>query len=185
MIRIIGGEFRHRTLKLPADPDICRPTMDKVREAVFSSLREDVPACHFLDLFAGSGAVGLEALSRGAAKVVFNEKDSKIIRVLTENIRTFDPNYEKCVSLKKDWSDALIQLARKNDVFDVVYLDPPYALDINPQIIARMSELGLLAPDAVVVAEQNTPLAEIDGFVLKAKKYGKKNVGIYRRKIDA
>lgn len=178
MIRIIGGEFRHRHLEIPQSED-CRPTMDKVREAVFSSLGEKVINSSFLDLFAGSGAVGLEALSRGAKRVVFNEKNTQIMRTLTRNIDTFDPARRVCTTIKKDYGDCLTQLASRGLTFDVVYLDPPYALQVNAQIIQRLASDGLLEPGAVVIAEQTSELAEIPGFTLKAKKYGKKHVGIY------
>ena len=178
MIRIIGGEFRHRHLEIPQSED-CRPTMDKIRESVFSSLGEKVINSTFLDLFAGSGAVGLEALSRGARKVVFNEKSSQTMRTLVKNIDLFDKDRERCTTIKKDYNDAITQLAGRGVVFDIVYLDPPYALDVNDQIIERLKETGLIVPGSVVVSEQQKPLEEIPGFLLKAKKYGKKHVGMY------
>lgn len=178
MIRIIAGEFRHRTLKIP-EAETCRPTMDRVREAVFSSIREKVPNSSFLDLFAGSGAVGLEALSRGAKKVIFNEIDKGTLRTLTQNVLTFDPKQQKTVIMRKDYVDALPFLSAKGDVFDIVYLDPPYALQKNKEIIEAMVNQGLLAKGALAVAEQTEEPEPIEGFALKIHKYGKKYIGTY------
>ena len=178
MIRIISGQFRHRHLEIPESEE-CRPTMDKIREAVFSSIADQVERSAFLDLFAGSGAVGLEAYSRGDKRVVFNEKNTQIMRTLTRNIDTFDPERAVCTTIKKDYSDCLTQLASRGLTFDLVYLDPPYALQVNTQIIQRLRSDGLLNPGATVIAEQTTEPEEIEGFTLKAKKYGKKHVGFY------
>lgn len=180
MLRIIAGKFRHRQLEVPQE-ETCRPTMDKVREAVFSSIANDIPNCTFLDLFAGSGACGIEALSRGAKKVVFNESDSSTLRTLRKNVTTYDPHFESCVILKKDWKQALIGLSGRGETFDVVYLDPPYEMsDCNREAIIMMKDSGLLSPDAIIIAEQTKEPLPIDGFILKIHKYGRKYIGSYR-----
>jgi len=178
MIRIISGEFRHRQLSIP-DSENCRPTMDKVREAVFSSLAEKVINSTFLDLFAGSGAIGLEALSRGAKKVFFNEKDSKVMKYLSKNVLLLDPSQSKTIIIKKDYIDCINHLAQKNNVFDIVYLDPPYDLKENVNIIVKLKELKLIKPGSIVVAEQVDVPNEIESFSLKIHKYGRKYIGTY------
>ncbi len=180
MLRIIGGEFRHRRLAIP-DAEVSRPTMDKVREAVFSSIREKVPNAVFLDLFAGSGAVGLEALSRGASFVYFNEKDGRVLKVLLKNAETFDPERSKTVIMRKDYLDALRFLSGKGRTFDIVYLDPPYAIKTNAATIAFLNQANLLNAGALVIAEQTDMPVAIAGFALKTHKYGRKFIGVYER----
>lgn len=156
--------------------------MDKVREAVFSSIANDVPHCTFLDLFAGSGAIGLEALSRGARKVIFNEKDPVTGRTLRKNVSTFDPRLESTTMLKKDWEQALIGLSARGEKIDIVYLDPPYEMsEVNKKAIEMMRDEGLLNETAIAIAEQTTEPEPIDGFELKIHRYGRKYVGTYRR----
>lgn len=181
MLRIIAGRFRHRTLEVPQSEG-CRPTMDKVREAVFSSIGNDVPHCVFLDLFAGSGAVGLEAFSRGAKKVIFNEKDPVTLRTLRKNVSIFDPRFENTVILKKEWEQALIGLSGRGETIDIVYLDPPYEMSqVNEQAIRMMCDNGLLGETAIAIAEQTEEPKPIEGFTLKIHRYGRKYVGTYRK----
>ena len=181
MLRIISGKFRHRLLEVPQSEN-CRPTMDKIREAVFSSISNDVPNCTFLDLFSGSGAIGIEALSRGAKKVVFNEIDPSTLRTLRKNVSTYDPHFETCVILKKDWQQALIGLSGRGEIFDIVYLDPPYQMAeaVNKQAIEMMRDSGLLSSTAIVIAEQTINPEPIDGFTLRIHKYGRKILGTYK-----
>lgn len=178
MIRIVAGEFRHRVLTVP-DVETCRPTMDKVREAAFSSLQEKVINSTFLDLFAGSGAIGLEALSRGAKRVFFNEKDPKVMKYLSKNVLLLDPKQEKTIILKKDYNDCLTHLANKGNVFDIVYLDPPYDMKENSNIIQQMIKLSLIKPGSIVLVEQIDKPIELPSFALKIHKYGRKFVGTY------
>lgn len=181
MLRIISGEFRHRLLEVP-QAETCRPTMDKVREAVFSSINTEVPNSIFLDLFAGSGAIGIEALSRGAKKVVFNEIDASTLRTLRKNVGTYDPAHQKTVILKKDWEQALIGLSGRGEVFDLIYLDPPYEMsEVNAKAIEMMRDSGMLSPTAICIAEQTEEPKDIEGFSLKVHKYGRKYIGTYRK----
>lgn len=182
MLRIIAGEFRHRLMEIPPSEN-CRPTMDKVREAVFSSINSEVPNSMFLDLFAGSGAIGIEALSRGARKIVFNEVDPSTFRTLRKNVETYDPSHQKTVLLKKDWEQALISLSGRGEAFDLVYLDPPYEMgEINAKAIERMRDSGMLSPLARCIAEQTEEPKPIEGFTLKIHRYGRKYIGTYKRK---
>lgn len=178
MLRIIAGEFRHRQLAIP-DVETCRPTMDKIREAVFSSISEKVIGSEFLDLFAGSGAIGIEALSRGAKEVYLNEKDPKVMKYLSKNVLTFDPVQRKTILMKKDYNDCLNHLAGKGKVLDIVYLDPPYELKENQNILITLRKLGLLKPGSIVLAEQLESPIEMEGFNLKIHKYGRKFIGTY------
>ena len=120
-MRIISGKFKGRTIKRPAS---IRPTQDKVRKALFDILG-DIQGLSFLELYAGSGAVGLEALSLGASKVVFVEKNRVCIEKIKENIRIIGPlDYQ---IIKLDVDKALRQIDQNQEKFDIIFLDPPYA----------------------------------------------------------
>ena len=178
MIKITSGKYKGRYLKLP-DTKNTRPTMEKVRQAVFSALKDKCINAVCLDLFAGSGAMGLEALSRGAKRVYFNDKDPSVFKTLKENVSSIEEDEDafklyKCdfrLFLKKDFGET----------FDIVFLDPPYRFDVNKDVIGEMAKRNLLSEDAVMVSEQNFRNREIDGFEIKEYEYGEKYVALYRR----
>lgn len=144
-IRITGGQWRSRIITFPAHADL-RPTPDRVRETLFNWLGQDLTGLNCLDLFAGSGALGFEAASRGAANVVMIESSSSVHRVLLENkVRLKADSIEL---IKMDASVFLITHTRK---FDVVFLDPPYRMDILPKILSMLPPL--LAEDAQIYLE--------------------------------
>ena len=150
-VRIIGGKWRSRILKFPPAAQL-RPTPDRVRETVFNWLGQRLDGLACLDLFAGSGALGFEAMSRGAARVVMVERDRAVARALRESARALDAGGIEVVD-----GDALAYLARANESFDVVFVDPPYASDL------ALKTLGVLAPrlnpGARVYVESADPLA--------------------------
>jgi 16S rRNA (guanine966-N2)-methyltransferase len=127
--RIIGGSFRNRPLKSPKG-EKTRPTLAVMRKAVFDILQSQVEDAQFLDLFAGSGAVGLEALSRGAEHATFVESDRSALRCIEENIHTLKVELKSSV-LGYDCLLALKKLAKGKLRFDIVYVDPPYAAAAN------------------------------------------------------
>ena len=133
-VRIIGGEWRSRVIQFPPAAAL-RPTPDRVRETLFNWLGQRLDGLACLDLFAGSGALGFEALSRGARRVVMVERDRAVARALRDNARKLEATGAEVVE-----SDAVAYLGRAVDTFDVVFLDPPYASDL-----ARRA-LDLLAP---------------------------------------
>ncbi len=150
-LRIIGGEWRSRIVKFPDAPGL-RPTPDRVRETLFNWLgqRLDGQAC--LDLFAGSGALGFEAPSRGAARVVMVERDRETCRMLREAARELGAEGLEIVE-----GDALGFLARAGERFDCAFVDPPYASDLAPQAMERLA--ARLNPGARVYVESAKPLA--------------------------
>jgi 16S rRNA (guanine966-N2)-methyltransferase len=154
-MRITGGEARGIPLALPKG-DAVRPATDAMRQAVFSSLGARVPGARFLDLFAGSGAYGLEALSRGASGGVFVERNARAAACIARNIEAV------CKSLARDASglevlamDAMTAPLAGAGVPDLVFVDPPYALigDLAPKLFARLTDALALKPDPVVVFE--------------------------------
>lgn len=136
-VRIIGGQWRSRLLTFPANPDL-RPTSDRIRETVFNWLGQDLTGMSCLDLFAGSGALGFEAASRGASQVVMVDADTKIYNALHENMEKLQATQ---VELKI--MNALNFLNSDVRKFDVIFLDPPYRLELLPKLLPLLpSHLG-------------------------------------------
>jgi len=149
-LRIIGGRHRGRKLRFPAGVDI-RPTPDRVRETLFNWLQQRVADAHVLDLFAGSGALGLEALSRGAARVTFVERDRRAAEAIESLTREWQ---EGAVSVAcADALGWLAQAPRDAAPFDIVFLDPPYDAALWSKAAAALVRGRLLAPDARVYIE--------------------------------
>jgi 16S rRNA (guanine(966)-N(2))-methyltransferase RsmD len=155
--RIIGGTFRNRPLKSPKGQQT-RPTLAIMRKAVFDILQSDVDGANFLDLYAGSGAMGLEALSRGAAHATFVETDRQSLRCIEENCR--DLKIEKqCTLIGYDSLLALKKLAKDKQHFNIVYADPPYAAAarLNQEILSFFDTHPLLDKGGTLFLEEAVP----------------------------
>lgn len=155
-MRIIAGTFRSRQLRSLKGLAL-RPTSDRLRESLFNVLAEGIPGCRFLDLFAGTGAVGIEALSRGAAEVVFIENHSPAAALIQKNLDSLGVRGHTCI-LKLDALRGLQRLAAEHTPasvpFDIVFLDPPYAAaDEYRRVLTFLGSAPFLAPGALVVAE--------------------------------
>ncbi len=150
-IRIIGGEHRGRKLRFPGVKGL-RPTADRVRETLFNWLQAQIPGASCLDLFAGSGAIGLEALSRGADKLVFCEKSIAAVNSLRENIKLL--RLQDRVEVYHMDARRLLKQPAIQPV-DIVFLDPPFAAELLPDICEPLEESGWLAPNTFVYIEQN------------------------------
>ncbi len=151
VMRIVAGQARGLKLAVPRG-DHVRPTADRVREALFSAIGGDIVGARVLDLFAGTGALGLESLSRGASAAVFVERAAAVLPVLRQNISAVGAAGSTRV-LRMDARRALSSLAREGAVFDLVFLDPPYRTDLLHRVLKPLATLGLLAPGASVIAE--------------------------------
>ena len=176
-MKITSGEYKYRNIEVPRN---IRPTTEKVREAVFSMIREWIPGAAVLDLFAGSGAMGLEALSRGAEKCWFAEINRQNFRILLGNIENCKAG-EKCVCFNSDFKAAL---ARIDTALDVVIMDPPYdETGYYPEAMAILQERDLLDEGSIVVAEHlyDNKLSESYGRLtrIKEKKYGSIGVDVF------
>jgi 16S rRNA (guanine966-N2)-methyltransferase len=148
VLRIIGGAWRGRRLRFPPQEGI-RPTPDRVRETLFNWLAQRVPGSKCLDLFAGSGALGLEALSRGAAQVTFVERDSVATRELRARLAEWGAN-----GAHVEHGDALRFLAGSPaQTFDIVFLDPPFASDLLEHSARALEERHWLSADALIYVE--------------------------------
>ncbi len=149
MIRVISGSFKGRRLKLVRSPSV-RPMQDKVKGALFNILGDRVRGAVCLDGFAGTGSVGLEALSRGAARCVFVDEFYPAVKALRQNVETCGAE-DRSVVLHREFNRAVIDLAKKGVRFDLVFLDPPYRLleDRNPLRVLR--KRGAVKPGGLVV----------------------------------
>ena len=181
-MRIVGGKYRHRQIIYPDDANQTRPTKDRVREAIFSALG-DISNARVLDLYAGSGAMGIEALSRGASHCVFVDISSNAIKVIKENIQNLKiPESEYEVIKNKD-INALEIFESNNYKFDLVILDPPYQEGQYEEILKSMIDKKILNDEAVIVMESNRPitLENIDYQKNKEYHYGEIIVDILWR----
>ena len=174
-MRVIAGRFGGR--RLADAPGVgVRPTADRVREALFSALG-DLEGARVLDLYAGTGALGIEALSRGASAAVFVERSRAALAVLRRNLDELDLNVRSGPArvIRGDACAVLRRLGRAGERFDLVLLDPPYASGEAPPALAGLVEGGLLAPDAEVVLEASRrhPVTPVAGLVLRdQRRYG-------------
>lgn len=164
-VRINAGEWRSRLLKFP-DAQGLRPTPERVRQTVFNWLGQDLTGLHCLDLFAGTGVMGFEALSRNAKSVVLVEKSAAVYKAILQNKSTLKA--ESALVLNQD---ALAFLNQNKQLFDVVFLDPPYAQGLLNKVLPLLS--AHLAPDAVVYAEAEFSIESDDHWqVVKHSKAG-------------
>jgi 16S rRNA (guanine(966)-N(2))-methyltransferase RsmD len=170
---ITGGAHKGRKIKTVKSAEV-RPTSSKVRESIFNIIQNMHHSnAVVLDLFAGSGILGLEAFSRGAKEVIFVEKNPKVAKLLKENISNFDIDYELIIS------DAISALDRfKGIAFDLIFIDPPYASGLIEPSLRKIKNNELLKQDAIIIVEHDctfnvSEIAELLDFgIIKTKKYG-------------
>ena len=148
-VRIISGKWGRRKLAFPTTPSL-RPTPDRARETLFNWLAPHIEGTRCLDLFAGSGALGFEALSRGAASATLIDDDPAVVRALQENARKLGA--ANCTIVK---SSALVYLQRRADAWDIVFLDPPFATGLLVQCLDSLSAGPHLHQDSIVYLEFN------------------------------
>jgi len=152
MTRIIAGKSKGRRLQAPKGLDT-RPTGGRVKQALFDILAPVLPACRFLDPFAGGGGIGLEALSRGASRVVLIDHGREAVAAMRANVQALSSTGGEVQIFRQDARIALASLADLGVRFDVVYLDPPYASALYEDVLAQIGETGLLEAGGLVVAE--------------------------------
>lgn len=183
-MRITGGAFGGRNLLVPKS-DAIRPTQDRVREALFSILQSEMLGCDFLDLFAGSGAVGLEAFSRGAKSVTFVEASRRHLAVLAKNVENCRVPAQAVTSVASDcytWLDRY-----SGPGFSVGFADPPYALGEEKgyaAVLKTLSDRGVIRVGGLFVAEMTAVqrAEETPGWdLLRDRTYGKTRICIWRR----
>ena len=178
MLRITGGTWGRRRIAVPKGP--ARPTSDRAREAVFSALGEALVGARVLDLYAGSGALGIEALSRGARQAIFVDNDRGACRTIVENLKSLDAPPERYAV--HGTSVETFAGGGGGAPFDVIFADAPYARPISAEVIARLC--ARLAPDGVWVIEEsrrNPPFFHPELRVERARRYGDARVIFARR----
>ena len=181
-MRVISGKLKGRMIK-GYDIEGTRPTMDRVKESVFASIQDKLYEAVVLDLFAGSGNLGIEAISNGASRCFFVDLNYECVKVINENVKMFQIDNE-CVVLKKDYHNALDYFKENKIQFDIIFIDPPYKYVVMNEILGIIDEYNLLRQDGIVVFEyQNEEQINqnISLELLKNKKYGDKYISIYRK----
>ena len=179
-MRVITGKARGVQLKTP-EGLTTRPTTDRVKEALFSIIHFDIPGAKVLDLFGGTGQLGIEAVSRGAKSAVFVDSGDAACRLIKENIKRAKMEKE-CTVVRSDYLD---YLGRTREQFDIIFLDPPYAEVFLENSLKRITEIDILQSGGIIVAER--PLGkelpwEYNGYTRsKDYKYGKTLITLYRK----
>lgn len=173
-MRIIAGTARGRQIRTLQGLDT-RPTLDRVREAVFGSLQFDIPGSTVLDLFSGSGGMGLEALSRGAQKVVCNDLNPACVAIIRENAESL--GLQQPVLLQLDYNQAISRVKEMGLRFDFVFLDPPYASGFGEKAVRRLFEEKLVLPGGRVILEhaaEDKPEVAVPGLTRcrRTRKFG-------------
>lgn len=180
-MRVIGGKYRSRVLAEFKGDDV-RPTSDRVKESLFNILSLKLYGARVLDLFSGSGALGIEALSRGAKEVVFNDVSKDSLAILKKNLTalkiTVNGDEAKLFN-----SDYLVCLERVQGQFDLVLIDPPYRFDFGEKALQTIAKKGLLSENGIAVYERDRPFEdEVDGLEkYDERKYGKTYLTFFKR----
>lgn len=180
-MRIIGGKYRSRVLSEFAGENV-RPTSDRAREALFNILSLKIYGARVLDLFAGSGALGIESLSRGAKEVVFNDYSKDSIAIVKKNLTTLKITVggEEAKVVQGDY---LACLEQARGQFDLIFIDPPYRMDYGEKALKKIAESGLLSENGIAMYERDIPFeGEIEGLEkYDERKYGKAYLTFFRR----
>ncbi|HBR15575.1 MAG TPA: 16S rRNA (guanine(966)-N(2))-methyltransferase RsmD [Candidatus Omnitrophica bacterium] len=185
-MKIIGGTWRGRNFYTPLE---IRPTQGALRKALFDILGQELNGMAFLDLFAGSGAVGLEALSRGARKVVFVEKDERFAQIIGENLRLLNrdvaANGSVACELRHADAFATIKLLSRNGAkFDLIYVDPSYGLGLAKKALKTLEAYDILAPNCLVIIEHNSdenlPKQQGKFLIFRQKEYANSILTFYK-----
>ena len=179
-MRVIAGTARSMPLKTVKGMDV-RPTTDKTKETLFNVLQTDVPDSRFLDLFSGSGAIGIEALSRGASHAVLVEQDSKAADCILENLQ-FTKLIDRAELQKCDVLTALHRMEGQKP-FDVIFMDPPYDRGLEKEVLSRLKASPLVTEETLLIVEASleTDFSYLEEFgyeVVKRKEY-KTNVHLF------
>lgn len=181
-MRIISGKYAKRNL-YTLKSNATRPTSDKVKESLFNSLGQFFDGGRVLDLYAGSGALGIEAVSRGYDEAVLVDVSAQACKIIKKNVELTKETERFDVRKTSDFR-ALKSLAEEGKTFDLVFLDPPYAKEKIQKVMLTMNKLNLLNPHALVIAEtdEHTELPEVESFTLKKDHHlGRTKVKVYER----
>lgn len=181
-MKIISGEFKGRVIK-GYDIEGTRPTMDRVKESLFGSIQNYIKESVVLDLFAGTGNLGFEALSNGSKYCIFNDINRKCINCINKIVKELNLE-DKTEILNLNYKKALSLFKENGKTFDIIFLDPPYKMDILNDIITYIKENNLLNKNGLIVCEIDSLYLDIDFYEkIKEKKYGNKYIIIYKNNL--
>lgn len=174
-MKIISGKYKGRIIK-GFEINGTRPTMDRVRESLFATIQPYLKESKVLDLFAGTGSLGFEAISNGAKSVIFVDKNKICIKNIKETISTISAN-EEISLINKDYQEALKEIGK----VDIIFLDPPYHEKLLNKAINQIEELDILENNGLLITEfeEETPNCAYE--LIKEKKYGDKHINIYKK----
>lgn len=176
-MRIISGKYKGKKLD-GYNINGTRPTMDRVKESLFGMIQSKIKNSVCLDLFAGSGSLGLEAISNGADKCYFVDNNILVIKTLIKSLTTL--NSKDGIVLLNDYKKALENFASENKKFDIIFLDPPYRLNLVTDCLKQIRDLNLLNTEGIIICEYENEQIDFNFYKLyKEKKYGTKNIKIY------
>jgi len=180
-MRVTAGTLKNRKIKSREGRET-RPTLERIKEAIFSIIGDKIVDAKFLDLYSGTGNIAIEALSRGAKRAVMIEQDKEALRIIIDNIDTLGlTNVSR--AYKNDVSRAIEILGRKNEKFDIIFLDPPYKENISISTIEKVSENNILAEGGIIISEHSIyeKMPEKIGNFVKydERNYNKKIVTFY------
>lgn len=184
-VRVISGYLKGRNLE-GYMVETTRPTMDRVKESMFASIQNDIDESIVLDLFCGTGSLGIESISMGATKCYFVDNNKNIINYLNKNINNLNIR-DKSVVMEKDYRDALIYFKNNNIKFNIILVDAPYKMEVMEEVIKSINNYELLHENGILVLEYSFDKLEEKYNNLKQirhKKYSDKFVTIYRKVID-
>ncbi len=184
-MRIITGKARGKSIQTLDGNDVTRPTKERIKESVFSSIQFQIENTVFLDLFGGSGQIGLEAASRGAKKVFICDNSEKAAQIIRKNIIT--TNLSDIVTFfETDYLNALKKISEIGVILDFIYLDPPYSSEFIREAVKSILSLNLISENSVIICETDR-LINFDDFCLekiKDFKYGKIYVQFFKIRSD-
>ena len=176
-MRVISGSAKGRKLKTPRGMDV-RPTADSVKEAVFNIIREDVIGCRVLDLFAGSGQLGIEALSRGAKEAVFVDVSATSLKLVKDNLML-------CGFTGKTVKEDAINYLQDASSFDLIFIDPPYDSDCYEKVFEKIKSFDILTDGGIIIVEsrrnKTLPDLEYPYKMLKVYEYGSVKISTYTK----
>ncbi|MDO4522635.1 MAG: 16S rRNA (guanine(966)-N(2))-methyltransferase RsmD [Eubacteriales bacterium] len=183
-MRVIAGSAKHMPLKTVKGMDT-RPTTDRIKETLFNMIQSDLPGCRFLDLFSGSGAIGIEALSRGAEHAVFVEQSAAAAACIRENLE-FTHLAASGVLMQCDVLSAIHRL-HTEAAFDIVFMDPPYRLGLEREVLEAMAGTGLIDEYTLIIVEASLDTQfdwlESAGYRMKKYKKYKTNAHVFIQKL--